>query len=121
MPDSRPRAKPLLADGGNQGARRCDVFRRWLGLLMARGLVKLGVQGNTVLIGLTEKGRELSATFRADPLYADIAGRSDLITKTFGPLSATALKDFVYAAIPEITDMKWGEEITPDKVQGNLF
>lgn len=96
-------------------------YRRWLGLLMARGLVKLGVQGNTVLIGLTEKGRELAATFRADPLYGDIAGRSDLITKTFGPLSATALKDFIYQAIPEITDMKWGEEITPDKVQGSLF
>lgn len=96
-------------------------YRRWLGVLMARGLVRLGVEGNTVLVGLTDRGRELAGTFRRDPLYADIANRSDLIAKMFGPMSATRLKDFVYEAIPEITDLKWGEEITPDKVQRHLF
>jgi hypothetical protein len=31
--------------------------------------------------------------------------------KAVGPMSATRLKDFVYVAIPEIVDMKWGREI----------
>lgn len=86
-------------------------YRRWLGLLAARGLVTLGVQGNTVQIGLSEAGRELAARFRVDASYADLARRSDVIVKAVGSMSATRLKDFVYEAIPEIIDMKWGEEI----------
>src|SRR5689334_16698614 len=34
-------------------------YRRWLGLLAARKLVTLGVEGNTVQIGLTDSGRAL--------------------------------------------------------------
>jgi hypothetical protein len=86
-------------------------YRRWLGLLAARGLVTLGVQGNTVQIGLSEAGRVLAARFRNDPLFADLSQRADIVVKTVGSMSATRLKDFVYEAVPEIVDMKWGKEI----------
>lgn len=86
-------------------------YRRWLGLLSARGLVMLGVRGNTVQIGLSDAGRALAAHFRADPLYADLTQRADVVVKAVGAMSATRLKDFVYKAVPEIVDMKWGEEI----------
>jgi hypothetical protein len=88
-------------------------YRRWLGLLAARGLVTLGLQGNTVQIGLTSAGRELAEGFRADPVYSDLSRRADIVLKSVGAMSATRLKDFVYEAIPEIVDMKWGEEIQP--------
>lgn len=88
-------------------------YRRWLGLLSARGLVHLGVSGNTVQIGLTDEGRALSAKIRADDLFEDISRRSDITVKAVGDMSATKLKDFVYKAIPEILDMKWGDEISP--------
>jgi hypothetical protein len=87
-------------------------YRRWLGLLSARGLVRLAVEGNTVVIGLTEDGRTLVSNLRSERLFEEMGRRSDLTAKAVGPLSATRLKDFVYEAIPEITDMKWGEEIT---------
>jgi|SRR5665213_1020929 len=87
-------------------------YRRWLGLLSARGLVTLGVHGNTVEIGLTDAGREISQRIRNDPLFSEMARRSDLAVRAVGTMSATKLKDFVYDAIPEIVDMKWGEEIT---------
>lgn len=80
-------------------------YRRWLGLLTARGLLRVGLEGHTVHIGLTDAGRELADRFRADELYADQTRRSDLIAKTFGSFTATGLKEFVYKAIPEITDM----------------
>ena len=32
-------------------------YRRWLGLLSSRGLVRLAVEGNTIVIGLTDAGR----------------------------------------------------------------
>jgi hypothetical protein len=88
-------------------------YRRWLGLLAARGLVILGVQGHTVQIGLSDSGRKLAGQFRDDPLFADISRRADVVLEAVGPMSATRLKDFVYEAVPEITDMKWGEEILP--------
>jgi len=91
-------------------------YRRWLGLLVARGMVRLAIEGHTIQIGLTDEGRVLASQFRSNPMYADLVKRSDIITKIFGSYSGTALKDFVYMAIPEITDMKWGEEITADKV-----
>ena len=74
-------------------------YRRWLGLLTARGLVTLGVQGNRVQIGLTEAGRALAAQFRDDPLFADLSRRADVVLKTVGTMSATRLKDFVYEAV----------------------
>lgn len=86
-------------------------YRRWLGLLAARGLVILGLQGNAVQIGLSDAGRALATEFQADPLFADLARRADVVMKAVGPMSATRLKDFVYVAIPEIVDMKWGREI----------
>ena len=91
-------------------------YRRWLGLLSARGLVQLRVSGNTVHIGLTDPGRALADLFRDDPLYDDVKRRSDVIAKTFGSLSATKLKNFVYDVVPEITNLKWGDEITTDSV-----
>jgi hypothetical protein len=88
-------------------------YRRWLGLLHARGLVMLGVTGNTIEIGLTDKGREIAALLRQDPLNVDVARRSDLTVAAVGSMNATRLKDFVYETIPEIIDMKWGEALSP--------
>lgn len=88
-------------------------YRRWLGLLAARELVTLGVEGNTVLIGLTARGREVADQFRGDPLFHDVAKRCDLTLKSVGAMSATQLKAFVYDVVPEVVDMKWGEEIIP--------
>lgn len=86
-------------------------YRRWLGLLAARGLVTLGVQGNTIQIGLTDAGRDLATQFRGDPLFADLTKRADVVLRAVGSMTGTKLKDFVYEAVPEIIDMKWGEEI----------
>lgn len=86
-------------------------YRRWLGLLSSRGLVRLAVEGNTVVIGMTDAGRALAASLKENPLFGELARRSDITIKAVGSMSATRLKDFVYQAIPEITDMKWGEEI----------
>lgn len=88
-------------------------YRRWLGLLSARGLVHLAVEGNTIQIGLTDEGRAVSSSIRANELFGDLARRSDIAIKAVGGMSATKLKNFVYDAIPEIREMKWGDEISP--------
>jgi len=86
-------------------------YRRWLSLLHARGLIRLSVDGNTVNIGLTDQGRRIADSFCQQPSFADLVDRADVIAKAVGGVSGTALKNIVYDALPEIIDMKWGEQI----------
>lgn len=91
-------------------------YRRWLGLLSARNLVTLGVEGRTIQIGLTDSGRSLSATLATNPAFADLSKRSAIVTKAFGSLTATKIKDLVYEIFPELLDMRWGEEILTQSI-----
>ena len=61
-----------------------------------------------------DKGRRPRRKVRSDSHFHELA-LGEVIAKTF-EATLHALKDFVYEAIPEITDMKWGE-ITPEKVE----
>lgn len=89
-----------------------DRYRRWIGLLVARGLVTTYVKGRTVHIQLQERGKEVAAQLSEKEEFADLALRSDLVAKAVGGLSATKLMEFIYETFPEITDMKWGESIS---------
>lgn len=86
-------------------------YRRWIGLLVAKGLVVSYVKGHTVHVDLTDAGRAVVAQLGASPAFADMRERSILIYRTVGAMSATGLKDLIYEVFPEITDMKWGENI----------
>lgn len=86
-------------------------YRRWLGLLSAKGLINLGIEGRTVQIGLTEQGRNLADQISAMDVFTELARRSDVTIRAVGNFSATRLKDFVYETVPEIVSMKWGSEI----------
>jgi hypothetical protein len=86
-------------------------YRRWLGLLHARDLVTLSIQGNTVMIGLTERGRGLAEFISEQLDFQIIEHRSEIVASQLGKMSATKLKDFTYRVVPEITQMKWGETI----------
>jgi hypothetical protein len=86
-------------------------YRRWLSLLAARGLATAAVEGRTVRIHLTSQGRALATDISAHETFADLADRSRVIAQIFGDMAGTRLKDFVYEHFPELTDMRWGQEI----------
>jgi hypothetical protein len=86
-------------------------YRRWLGLLVSRTLITLVLDGNTIEIGLTQNGRKVADRIRQTVAYQDLRVRSDIIIKAVGSMSGTKLKTFIYDTIPEILDMKWGQEI----------
>lgn len=88
-------------------------YRRWLGLLVARGLARVGVDGHTVIIGLTSRGNEVADQFVAMPAFRDLAFRSDIAVRAFAGMSPTRIKEFIYATFPEIVSLKWGEDIAP--------
>ena len=87
-------------------------YRRWIGLLVARGLIKVDLEKRTIRLSLTDKGREVAATFSQDSAYSDLKLRSQIVKQAFGKLSSSKIKDFIYTTFPELADMKWGEEIT---------
>jgi hypothetical protein len=87
-------------------------YRRWISLLVAKGLLHAGVDGRTVKLWLTEQGHAVAKSLQESAELCDLAGRARLVAKTFGTMTGTALKDFVYATFPEITNMRWGDPIS---------
>jgi len=88
-----------------------ERYRRWIGLLIAKHLALTYVEGRTVKVVLTESGLELAESLGQKEEFQDLAIRSKIVSTAVGSYSATKLKDFVYKVFPEITTMKWGEEI----------
>ncbi|QJP98681.1 hypothetical protein C798_00075 [Herbaspirillum rubrisubalbicans Os34] len=86
-------------------------YRRWVSIMVARGLVHVDVVGKTVKIWLTEQGLKIAESVSESEAYRLTAERAALINAKFGSKSGVALKDFVYKTFPELTSMKWGEEI----------
>jgi hypothetical protein len=86
-------------------------YRRWIGLLVARGLGSTYVSGRTVYVRLTDRGREIADQLGELEDFGDLRRRGQLVTKVVGQMSATRLKDFIYEQFPELLDMQWGVEI----------
>lgn len=87
-------------------------YRRWISLLVAKGLLHAGVDGRTVKLWLTDHGHSVARSIGQSEVMDDLAKRATLVANTFGKMSGTALKDFVYAVFPEITNMRWGDPIS---------
>jgi hypothetical protein len=88
-----------------------DRYRKWISLLVAKRLAQTYLEGRTVKVVLTEKGLELAEYLEQKSEFCDLSARSKIISTAVGDYNATKLKDFIYDVFPEITTMKWGEEI----------
>ena len=86
-------------------------YRRWIGLLVAKGLTDTYLDGRTVKIKLTDEGLKVAEKFAALDEFKEINLRSKYIFTAVGNYSPTKLKEFVYEVFPEITEMKWGMDI----------
>ena len=88
-----------------------ERYRRWIGLLVAKGLALTYHRGRTVHIGLTEAGRNILGKYNSIEEFDDLSIRSEEIFKAVGALPGTRLKDLIYDVFPEIVDLKWGQGI----------
>lgn len=86
-------------------------YRRWVALMSARGLVAVDVKGKTVQLWPTPEGQALATALESQESLEGLATRARFVAKSFGNRSGTELKKFIYNTFPELTDMKWGEEI----------
>ncbi|WP_137819611.1 hypothetical protein [Pseudomonas sp. 2FG] len=87
-------------------------YRRWIALLVGKGLLHARVDGRTVKLWLTEVGHSAAHALEDAPDLEYLSARAGLVARTFGTMSGTALKNFVYATFPEIITMRWGDPIT---------
>lgn len=86
-------------------------YRRWIGILVAKGLADTYLKGRTVHVKLTERGIEMAGQLAEQDEFRDLDARSRLIDKTVGSRSGEWLKETIYEVVPELTGMRWGEEI----------
>lgn len=86
-------------------------YRRWLGLMVGLGLSAAYVKGRTVYVSLTDDGRKVAGEFGRVDSFRSLQERSEIAIKAFGAMSATKIKEFIYATFPELTSMELGEEI----------
>lgn len=85
-------------------------YRRFLNLLVGRGLATVETKGRAYQIGLTERGRTTATELAEKPENADLLLRSKALKRHFD-IGGTNLKDFIYATFPEIVSLRFGEEI----------
>ena len=85
-------------------------YRRFINLLVAKGLAHVFVQGRTVHLGITEAGREVAELLERDGNFYSLQQRAVLLKRHLD-LSATNLMHFIYKTFPELSNMALGEVI----------
>lgn len=85
-------------------------YRRFLNLLVARGLVHLYVSGRTVHISSTESGHTIAQKLVRSDDFADLTARCRLL-KTHLDIGGTTLMRFIYEHFPELANLRYGAQI----------
>lgn len=86
-------------------------YRQFINLLVARGLAEVAVDGRTINIRLTDRGRETAHSLAEKEAFEDVTRRARVLN-THMNLAGTTLMRFVYQTFPEIGDLRLGEEIS---------
>lgn len=120
----RPKGKPEEADVKDHERQSVESsmvrfkygpwdhrYRRFLNLLVAKGMATVTTEGRTVRIGLTERGLEAARLLSENEANEDITHRARLLKRHFD-LTATNLMKFIYDTFPEIGTLRLGKEIT---------
>jgi hypothetical protein len=86
-------------------------YRKFLNILIAKGLAEIHIEGKTIRISLTEAGRQAAMRLAESDPFESLATRANVL-KTHFDMPGTKLKNFVYETFPEIESLRFGEEIT---------
>ena len=86
-------------------------YRRWIGLLVSRGLAHAYTKGQTVHVGLTQAGLAVSHDLATTDEFRDLDVRAQQLSRIAGSKSGTQLKKIIYEIVPELGRMDWGQRI----------
>ena len=85
-------------------------YREFLNILIGKALVRVSVEGRTVVIGLTEHGHAVASELCESREFDDYARRSSLLKRHFD-VGATTLMRFIYETFPEVVSLRSNERI----------
>lgn len=85
-------------------------YRRFINLLVAKGLVHVYLKGRTVHLGITDQGRQAARLLESDEIFSALHSRSILLKRHLD-LGATALMQFIYKTFPELVNLAYGQTI----------
>lgn len=80
-------------------------YRDFLNILVAKGLASINIEGRTMVIAVTEAGREQARRLSNDDLFVQYTRRATLLKRHFD-LTATNLMRFIYDTFPEIVSLQ---------------
>lgn len=86
-------------------------YRKFLNILLGKGLVSVSLDGRKVVIALTDLGREIVSRISDIPEFQDYARRSSLLKRHFD-VRATTLMRFIYDTFPEVVSLRSNERIS---------
>ncbi len=89
-------------------------YRKFINLLIGKGLVEYEQKGKTINIGITKRGKDITNSLIESKLFDSVNIRANLIRKNFD-IGASALMRFIYSTFPEIGDLKMGSNINSGK------
>jgi hypothetical protein len=87
-------------------------YRRFLNVLASKGLCTVRLDGRTVVIHPTERGRATAKELLKEPAYASLGRRAKLLKSNLD-LKAKTLMEFIYDTFPELASLRSGEPINP--------
>ncbi len=85
-------------------------YRQFLNSLVARGLAIVSVEGRTVVVTLTERGRLTARRLSDDEAFSAYVERATILKRHFDN-TATHLMKFIYSTFPEIVSLRSGASI----------
>jgi hypothetical protein len=85
-------------------------YRRFINLLVGKGLAKVSSRKRTIKVGMTATGLEKASILCKDKNFEDLSSRARIL-KNYFDIGGTRLKDFIYETFPEIVSLQLGEEI----------
>jgi hypothetical protein len=86
-------------------------YRRFVNLLVAKGLAEVNIRGKAFEISLTSQGIQIANDLSNQEAFTDTSRRSKLLKRYFDQKGTTLMR-FIYKAFPEIGTLRWGEDIT---------
>lgn len=86
-------------------------YRKFLNILIGKGLIYYRIEGNAIMIGITQKGISIANKFSEDETLVDLFERARVLRINFD-IKATRLKSFIYETFPEISSLNLGQTIT---------
>ena len=121
LADRKPKDAPVVSDNERNTIEAQMIryrygpwdgrYRKWIGLLVAKGLATTYLEGKTVCVQLTDAGQALATHLMTLDEFQPLAQRSTSVARAVGDFSSSKLMKYVYELFPEIVNMKMGQPI----------